>query len=815
MRKLYARFFLLLFFVIFHANSTFSQEKPTTFELKGKLSSGQDAHLDEVIVHLLQASDKKLVKMEYPDKQGNFTFDKIPPGTYILVTQSMGFVKYQSDAIIHNKNTNVGTITLQASSTTLKEAAVVATKPFIQQQYDKTVLNVASSISAVGSTALEVLEKAPGITIDQNDNIAMRGRQGVLVMIDGKLVPMNGQELANLLRSMSANQIEKIDLITNPSSRYDAAGNAGIIDIRLRKGQQKGTNGNVTLSYGQGVYYKFNPSININSKIRKVNLFASYSYSDRLERTKLQILRDFYNEANKITGSNNYDNYFKYYNKNHNARIGADYNINSNIVIGVVANGIFNDGKVRSNSAAKTFNAASQQTGSFVTGGSNNTNRDNGSINLNYRHKLDSSGKELSADFDYARYASDELQNYTTDFFDLFHHPSQKPYVLVGNLNGDLRIKSFKIDYAQPIKPIDVQIEAGVKSSWVTADNDVKFYDRSDGKNELDLGKSNHFIYEENINAAYLNATKKWRKLTVQAGLRVENTIAKGNQLTNNDQFDRNYTQLFPSGFIGYEFNQRHDLGFSLSRRIDRPSYRQLNPFTMFLDPFTYSTGNPYLNPEITNSFELVHTFQQKYITKIGFSKTTDNILTVLSPDVKPNTIIQTGRNLAEFLYYNASVDVPITIGHWLTSNNTALVFYSKYNGNLVNTDLNVGRTTFNFSSNNSITIDPKTSLEIIGSYTSRSYYGFLDVGSIWFVNIGAQRQILHKKASIKINCSDIFFTNKTNAITRLTGYGEHFFQQRDTRVITVSFNYKFGGQSNGSKRKTGSADDEKKRAGG
>lgn len=814
MKKKYTWLFALIISVTTYINKSYSQAKTPLFSISGLLASAENAPVKDVVIQLLHAGDRKLVKIEYADSLGKFNFEQIPAGTYLLLTQSMYFSKYESAPFVHDKNTQLGTITLQAGSTRLKEATVTASKPFVQQQYDKTILNVSGSISAAGSTALEVLEKAPGITIDQNDNIAMRGRQGVLVMIDGKQVPMSGQDLANMLRNMSANQIETIDLITNPSAKYDAAGNAGIIDIRLKKGKKSGTNGNVSLSYGQGIYPKLSPSFNFNSKHKNLNVFGSYNYTFRQDLNDLTIYRQFYNK-DEFTGGNNYNNFFKYTNNAHNARIGADYSIGKNIIAGFSANGIFSANEISTNSVAHTINGQQQNTGSFITLGNNRPNRNNGSINFNYKQTLDTNGREITADVDYAKFSSDETQLYNTHYFDVNDLENKTPYTLFGDLNGHLSIRSFKIDYTQPLKSIGAKLDAGIKSSWVQSDNDVKFFDRSNGGNQLDTGKSNRFIYNENINAAYVNAAKKWKHVSMQLGLRMENTIAKGDQVIHAEKFNRNYTQFFPSGYVGYEFNAQHDLGLSMSRRIDRPSYRQLNPFRVFLDPLTSAAGNPFLLPEITNSFELTYTFKEQYITKIGYSRTKDNILTILAPDVQPNTVLQTDKNLAKYDYYSCSFGFPVTIGKWFSSTNTALLYYGRYIGNLANTNLDVSRVAFNFNSVNTITVNALTTLEITGNYESRSYYGFLDVGRCWFINAGAQRQLWNRKASLKININDIFFTNQTNAVTRLTGYGETFKQKRDTRVATITFSYKFGGSTSGNaRRKTGGAEEEKRRAG-
>ncbi|WP_346320380.1 outer membrane beta-barrel family protein [Chitinophaga sp. YIM B06452] len=806
---------IIFIYVIAYGNTARSQSVPSPSAIKGRLITSEALKASDVIIQLLHAQGGKLVKIEYPNAKGEFMFDNIPAGRYMIITQSMAFAKYESAPFEHSNGTDLGAIALSPASTTLKEASVTAVKPFVQQQYDKTVLNVAGSISAAGSTALEVLEKAPGITIDQNDNIAMRGRQGVLFMIDGKLVPMTGQDLANLLRGMAANQIERIELITNPSAKYDASGNSGIIDIRLKKGRNNGTNGNASLSLSQGVYPKLNPSLSINHKTGKLNLFGSYNYLFRQDMNDLTIYRDFYNAQDEVTGGNNYDNYFRYSFNNHNVRMGADYNLNSRVTLGLVASGIFTRGNIVSSSEAESFNGQQQRTGYFTTLGDNSPKRNNSSINFNYKHTLDTSGAELTADLDYARFKGNEFQHYTTSYYDVDHAPNRPPYKLFGDLSGNLSIKSFKADYTQLIRPIGVKMEAGIKGSWVESDNDVQFFDRSNGSDVLDVSKSNRFIYKENINAAYLNGSRKWQKLSLQLGLRLENTNAKGNQVTTKENFDRNYTQLFPSGYVGYAFSDKHDLGLSLSRRINRPSYRQLNPFKVFLDPLTSSAGNPFLNPEITHSFELTYTLLQRYTAKAGYSRTKDNILQVLSPDTEPNTVLQTGRNLAKFDYYSLNLGIPVTAGKWLSSSNNLLVYYGEYKGNLVNTDLSVSRVTFNLNSSNTITLNPNTSLELTGSYQSKAYYGFLDIEDYWSLTAGAQRQLWNKKASIKLSISDIFFTNWTDAVTRLTGYGEHFIQYRDSRVATLTFSYKFGkAQGAAPRRRTGGAEDEKRRAG-
>jgi hypothetical protein len=689
-------------------------------------------------------------------------------------------------------------------------------KPLIEQHMDKTVMNVQNSIVSAGSTALEVLEKAPGIVVDQNDNISMRGRQGVIVMIDGKPVPMSGSELANMLRGMSANSVEKIELITNPSAKYDAAGNSGIIDIRLKRDESQGTNGTVSSSFGQGKYFKSNQGLQLNHRSKKFNVFGSYNYVYRRDFTNLDIYRRFYTEG-AFTGAYDQQNVFNFDMNNHSARFGADYFLSPKTVIGVVTNGFISDFDRTNSNRALVINQLDQPESYFLTDAAVEHGRRNQAVNFNLKHTIDSVGREITADVDYIVYKNTDIQNFTTNYYNLSNEPIRNPYLLYGTLDGDLTIKSAKADYKQPLKSVGASLEAGVKSSLVSADNNLEFFDRSNGGNVPDMDKSNHFLYEENINAAYLNTSKKWDKASLQLGLRLENTIAKGEQLSDGQKFDRNYTQLFPSAFVGYTLSKKHDLGISLSRRINRPSYNQLNPFKNFLDPSTYSAGNPFLEPELSYSFEFTHTFDQRIVTKLSYTRTTDVMLQVLSPDTtQEKLVVQTFRNLATLDYYGLTVTVPFSIGNWFNSVNNGTFYYGLYKGFLAETDLRNGRPTFNLNSNNTIKLPNNWSAELTGVYRGKEVYGFLDVDPIWFVSAGVQKQFWDKKASLKLNVTDAFYTNKVRGATELTRYSENFYQRRDSQVATLSFNYRFGQAKEApSRRRTGGAEEEKNRAGG
>lgn len=816
MKILYFKACCLFFSILFvsaYASKCFAQADLKKFSIRGRvLDSGGEA-APGANLQLQRLQDSSLVKVEVANTEGKFVFEKVPAGEYQVITAYIGFTPYKSAKIVLKADVDLGDIKLQENVKMLKEVSVVSSKPMIEQQFDKMVVNVEGTISSAGATALEVLEKAPGISFDQNDNISMRGRQGVIVMVDGKRVPMSGSELANMLRGLSANAVEKIDLITNPSAKYDASGNSGIIDIRLKKDKRIGTNGSLSLSYGQGKYAKLNDGISLNHRNKNLNVFGSYNYVDRKEFNELDIYRQFY-EQDVYTGAYDQDNNFKFQIKSHNARLGLDYYLSPKTIVGFVANGTLVDIHRNTRNTSDVINEVFQKTSSFVTNGNNRADRNNGSINLNFKHTLDSTGKEISADLDYARFDNADLQNYNTGYFDLQDNATQAPYILFGDLRGKLDIRSAKIDYSQKLNN-GAALELGIKSSLVTADNRLSFFDRSNGGNVPDDLKSNHFLYDENINAGYLNANKRWSRTGFQFGLRLENTNTKGLQLSNNEQFKNSYTQLFPSAAFSYKVNKLHDLSISVSRRIDRPTYNQLNPFKYFLDPSTYSAGNPFLRPQLTYAFEVTHTFKQKFIAKYSYSRTTDNMLSVLSPaENEVNVIIQTDRNLAKFDYYGLTLTMPASVGNWFNSVNNATFYYGLYRGNLANTNLNNGRPTLNFNTNNSFVITPTWSAELSGTYRAREIYGFLDVRPIAFVSAGIQKEFWNKNATVKLNVTDVFYTNKVKANTVLTGYQEDFYQKRDARVATINFSYRFGkSQVAPSRRRTGGAEDEKRRA--
>ena len=426
---------------------------------------------------------------------------------------------------------------------------------------------------------------------------------------------------------------------------------------------------------------------------------------------------------------------------------------------------------------------------------------------------LDTLGTEITTDFDYANYGNKTQQNFATRYYDLNNNEFQNPYLLYGDIKGNLDIYSLKSDFVTTFKN-KLKLESGFKSSYVKADNNLEFYDRSNGTDVLDATKSNHFIYKENINALYVNTSKTFGKWSAQLGFRMENTNISGEQLVTNTTSKNSYTQWFPSLFMSYNFNEKNSLEFNYSRRIARPSYDQLNPFKFYLDPTTYREGNPFLNPQTSHSLEGTHVLNQKIYTTLNFSRTNDNITEVIAPsDTEQQVTIQTNKNLDTFDLFGLFIIMPLEYTKWWSATNSINSYYGAYSGTIANTTLqNQGNFNFNINTVNNFKITKTFTSELTANYRAREIYAFMDVNPIWFINVGFQKKFKNN-SSLKLVVNDVFYTNRTTAETEFTNYLEGFKVSRDTRVAVLSYTYNFGSAANQARRRASGIDDLKQRA--
>src|SRR6476620_2964430 len=791
-------------------------------KVSGIVQYGREKTIESATITLLKSKDSSIAKVAAADKTGSFSFDNIPNGSYLVSITAVGHNKGYSPVFTLssiNSSIQLETIKLVPMEKALNTVIVTAKKPLVEQRIDRTIINVDASPTNVGSSALEVLEKSPGISVDKDGNISLKGKQGVLVLVDGRPTQLGGSDLANLLRSMNANQLDQVEIMTNPPAKYDAAGNAGVINIKTKKNKQFGYNGSVTLGYGQGRYPKFNEGVNFNYRKGKVNLFTNLSHNYRNRYGELDIQRNFVEVVSKQLRSH-FDQESRMNNENnsYNAKLGMDYSASKNTTLGVVFTGFTSPGTFQNRNVNDIYNAAGQLAEQTKAYSRNDEKWKNFSTNLNFRQVLDTNGKELTADLDYISYNGMQMQMLTNSYYDASGNFRRKADSLYGQLPQVIDIRSGKIDYVQPLKK-GARFEAGVKSSFVKTDNNAIYDTTNNGVLVRDLNRSNYFVYEENINAAYANLSGPLgKKLNAQLGLRVENTNAKGKQLTTNESFDRHYTQLFPTAFLQYKASEKNSFGINYGRRIRRPNYESLNPFIEYLDRYTYQQGNPNLKPQFSHNIELSHTYNNFLTTTLNYTQTNDIIQQVIEQITEDTLTYVKQANIANQKQYGVSVSAGFSVTKWWRANLYANGFTNKFEGVVNGDNVSLRASTIMFNGSQQFTLSKTLTAELSGWYRTSAVEGVIITRPMGALSIGLSQQVMKGNGTVRFNLRDVLNTQNFKASSKYGSVDASFQEKHDSSVVNIRFTYRFNkGKLNGTpkKRNNGGAGDEQSRVGG
>lgn len=813
MKKAFIFLHLLLIFSV----ATFAQTQ--TGSISGRITDGGDQKIiDAATISLFKNKDSSLVKINLTDKDGNFEFQNVAPGKYYLVASSVGHLSIYSQTInVADENVSIGSLKLTNEVKTLKGIMITAKKPFIERKIDRTIINVDASITNAGTTALEVLEKSPGVSVDKDGNVSLKGKAGVTIMLDGKPSYLSGQELANLLRNMPSTAIEQIEIMTNPSAKYDAAGNSGIINIRTKKNKMSGINGSVTTSVLQSKYTKTNNSINLNYRTGKVNLFGNYSYSLWQGNGNQTIVRKFRDTSTKQVETI-FDQSISRYNQsqNHNIKAGLDFYASEKTILGVVFSGYINPYKSSNNNQTDLNNAYNKTDSIVIADYYNKGNSKNFSTNLNLYHKFDSTGKEFTVDVDYLDYT----QPSNTVLNNHYYYPDftvrKDPSSLIGDLPSTIKIYSAKTDFTFPLKH-NAKIETGLKSSYVSTDNDAIYQNQTSAGTSVDEGKTNHFIYKENINAAYVNYNRQIKKWGVQAGLRAENTNATGHQLGNashpDSSFTKNYVNLFPTVYVSYQMNDKNTFSANYGRRIDRPDYGDLNPFYYFLDEYTYQVGNTLLQPQFSDNIELSHTYNGFLTTTLNYNKIHNVFSDVIKQITSERKTFQTKENLASKTSYGIAVSANFPVTKFWSTNLYSNVNYNAYSGVLDGGNLEINAITVMANMNNQFKFNDAWSAELSGFYRGKGIEGELVMNPMWRLDAGVQKLILKKKGSLKFSVRDIFNSQNFSGSVNYQDIDIRLKNKWDSRTFSLTFSYRFGKPiKNQQHKRTGGASEEQNR---
>lgn len=788
-------------------------------QIKGLAKDQDGKAMSGATISLLADTGKAVIKLAVSKADGAYNFSDVKHGNYRVSASYVGYQPVVS-APFSLAADEVVAPDLQLSKTTgdMKAVVVTATKPMVEVKADKTILNVEGTINSVGNDALELLRKAPGVLVDKDDNLSLSGKSGVQVYIDGRPTPLSGQDLANYLKSIQSSNIESIELITNPSAKYEAAGNAGIINIRLKKNKSLGANGSVNAGWNIGTYAKYNGGFNLNYRNQKMNIFGNYNYNHGTNLNNMQLFR--------TVGDTSFDQrgQMKQYNNGHNYKAGVDFFLNKQSIFGIMANGTLADPLIHNKSRTE-FIYNPTQTVARVLEAENTSDmkRNNLNLNLNYSYNT-ASGKSLTVNADHGSYDINNDQRQPNAYYDpiLFTYLYSVNYHMVSP--SDIAINSLKVDWEQNFQK--GRLGVGGKLGFIRTDNDFKRYDVDGNVETLDKENSNRFTYDENINAAYVNYNRQFKGFMIQFGLRAENTTTEGTSTGEQNSggswvkydsvFKRDYLDFFPSAAITFNKNPMNQFSITYSRRIDRPAYQDLNPFEFKLDEYTYMKGNVNLRPQYTNSFGLTHSFKYKLTTTLNFSHVKD--MFVMLPDtVDTNKAFMSKRNLASQDIIALNVSYPFMYKSYMLFTNIS-TNYSKYKA-----DYGPGRTVdqgafaFNLYAQNSLKFAKTWTAELSGFYNAPTIWmGAFRAKAFGSIDAGVQKQVMKGKGTIKASVTDIFRTLKFSGTTDFAGQSGFGKFNWESRQFKLNFVYRFGSaQIKAARQRAGGAEDEKKRTEG
>ncbi|MFK7970479.1 MAG: TonB-dependent receptor [Bacteroidia bacterium] len=807
-------FFNLLLIML--SGSLLMAQQPA--EITGQVNdeAGNPAGYSTIL--LIAMPDSNVAKTSLSKDDGTYVLKPLSAGTYRLSVSNAGKTFLSEPFELKAAEKKEFPVSLSPAVKQLDEVQIKARRPLVEVRPDMTVFNVEGQAIAVGENAFELLRKAPGVLIDNNDNILMAGKSGVRIYIDGKPSPLSVADLANMLKGMQSNQIESIELITNPSARYDAEGNAGIINIRLKKEKGLGTNGSLTLGYAIGSYSKYDGSLTINHRGKGYNAFGSYSGGRGYTYNFLHFYREQGGQSFDQRTIGNRD-YF-----NNNFKGGVDFFIGKKATLGFMVNGNTTDNeRVSRSTTGIALLDTREATNRLLASNTSENQQNNLNANVNFQLRGEKNS-EFSADLDYGRYRID-TDSYQPNYF-LAPKDPDTLFVNIFGINSptEIDIYTLKTDYSRDA--FGGKLSVGGKAAFVETDNTFDFSNVIDGQRILDEDRSNRFVYDENIFAAYsIYQRKLGKKWNAELGLRLEHTRTRGEltsvQQTGLDTVNREYTNLFPTAGLTFNPNRNHSFRLNYSRRIDRPRYQDLNPFRNQLDQFSFQEGNPFLLPQFTNSVQLTHTFKYRYTTSLSYSYT-NNFFTQITDTLNQNASFLRQENLDSRQVVNLNMSAPVQLKKWWRTYTNLGLSHTQNNGDFnlpgeTGKGVKVSRLTFNIYQQHTFQLNKVVALELSGFYNSPSIWGANYLTQrFWAVNTGAQFRLWDQRGILKLSVSDIFHSMQWRGIQEFGGLYFDASGGWESRQLKLNFTYNFGSNEvkRARRRKTG-LEEEKGRVGG
>ncbi|MFC4143483.1 outer membrane beta-barrel protein [Pedobacter mendelii] len=741
----------------------------------------------------IKNQDPKLGTATQTDPDGKFSIPVVKPGNYSLEITALSYLQYQRSLKLPDSGVLVmGNILMNKDAKNLGDVTIVAKQNLIERRADKIIMNVGNSVLTNGSTANELLQQIPGLSAGDDGQIRLNGRAGVSVMIDNKVSPLSASELSSLLQNMPSGSISRIEIITNPSSKYDAVGAGGIINIITKKNTQAGVNGSASAGYNQGIYPNLLGSFMLNVKKGRFNVFGSYSYNKMKRSVNFKI--DRFIDAS-VPLNFQQEMKFKPRFDNQVAKVGVDYDINNSSAMGFTfdlnifeRNRTIDDVTLISDRNFRIDSVYSTQT-------SNLKKLTNTAYNFYYNHKFKETGHNIEFNYTFSQFDNfdDRISN------NFYYYPDGRELKMPNSIRNNVPFlvnnNVARIDYTVPFNKT-TKLEAGVKGGWIRQENDLIYDSIINGAIVNVPAKNSSFSYSENLLAAYLNLSKKIDGYNLHAGLRLEGTSSDANFFTSGLRIKNDYTNLFPSVSADKKFNA-HDLRISASRRIGRPSYQDLDPTLIYFNQYYYLQGNPSLKPEYTNVYSFSDTFKENYSLSVSYSRTSNPIVSIQEIQEKTNINIFAVTNLDVLSNVSVALDIPVTVTNWWNMNNNAYGYFNQtkaadYMGKSYDRHL-FG---FGFSTNHTFTLKNNYKLECQFKYDAPQLIGLNRLEEIYYLNLGVQKLLMNKKANVKLSVYDLLNSMKYNY--QYDYFNVHSTERRslDYRQLRLSFTYNFGGKS-------------------
>jgi outer membrane receptor protein involved in Fe transport len=769
-------------------------------------------------VLLLKSVDSSLVKGTISDLSGKYSFENIKKGTYCIAASFTGMEQVFTKIFEINSDKDQidqGVLRLRNTDAQLKEITVAAKRPMFEQKIDRMVINVKNSITNAGGTALDVLGKSPGVTVNrQNSSIAINGKSGVTIMINAKITYMPMDALVELLAGMPAGNIEKIELITTPPAKYDAAGNGGFINIVLINNPYAGFSGSYFLTGGYGIRETGAAGLNFNYRSAKINLYGNYVFNHDHNIQPTAAFTKFARAGNIITNTSfsNRDAFVEF----QNARIGIDYQVDTATIIGALVSGYDRRWTMIAHNGVTTSKNDVPDT--IITSVDNPelNHWQNIMANLNFQHTF-KPGRVLFFDANYIYYKDNNPNTYSTNYYNgakefLYHEDSR------GGKITPINFRVFSSDYTTPLGK-KITMEAGAKISLSKFTNDVSVENLKGDIWIADSGLSANYLLKENIDAAYTSFHVNLNsKISMTAGLRYEYTTSNLGTNEAANIVNRKYGELFPTFSISQKLDDNNRINFSYSRRITRPTFNDLAPFTVFFDPKTFYSGNPTLQPAIANTIQASYIFKNYNVT-ITYTdeiNTIDNFyFQVQRVDTISNIVYLSSRNFKSEQYLTASFSIPFIVTKWWTMQNSINLDWRQINTAYDKTPVLLRNYDYNINSTQRFTLPGNFSVELSGLYYSAYYVGTAKRKPLYQVDAGLQKKSGNKKDILRLTANDIFNSGSKYRFGEKLSTGAIVNRTFDFQMVSykLTYTHNFGNRALKDKRErlTG-AEDELKR---